>query len=183
MIKRTMTAGALAAALLLSGCSARVAMPSYQPKSSAALTGQMSLGEFPYALAPKLAPNALHNTAAGTLYLTEPIANHVAQAVRQELLQAGIAVRPDLACRIGGAIQDLTLDDLGYSVDYTLVMDYDLTAGKDSLYRKTTSETKNGSKFVDIASVLSVVNEMIGRSVDQVLTDKAFQSAVKDRCQ
>jgi hypothetical protein len=169
-------------AMGLSGCSARVAMPSYQPKSEAVVEGELSVGDFPYALAPKLPPLAINNTAAGTIYLTQPISEHVAQAVRQELLQAGLKVRPGFKCTIDGVIQDLTLDDLGYSVDYTTVLDFRLTDGASDLYRKTTSEKKNGSKFVDAASVLAVVNEMLGRAIDQVLTDPDFGSAVAEKC-
>lgn len=122
---RLLLAGALF--LILANCSTTVPA-SYTPQSFTEIgDGQIAIGEFSYApMESGIAANQLQNTAVGSIYIGTNVADFVKRATALELGRSGLRVSENADFRVDGVVEELKLDDLGYSVDWTYRVRYTL---------------------------------------------------------
>lgn len=171
----------LATVAVLAACSPPLTVP-YTPVGTAEVDGQIEVEEFAYEPPAGAKPNQIPNTALGKIYMTETISEWVTSAVRRELRLAGISSRGDILCGLGGVINEISVDDLGFSVDYLSDIDYTLYAYDDSVLVERNYEVAfNGEKFVG-ASVFASISKLVSDGIIQLLEDPEFVSTVESEC-
>lgn len=171
----------LSAVAILSACSATVTVP-YNPVGTAEVVGKIKVENFAYQPPVGMKANQLPNTAAGYIYLTEPVGEWVSNAIRKELRLAGISSRGETVCTLGGSVNKLLMDDLGWSVDYESNIDYELRDPDESvLLTKNYVVAFEGSKFVETA-VFASISKMVSDGIGQLLIDPEFITIVERDC-
>ena len=171
----------VAVAAVISACSVSVTVP-YTPGGISEVSGQIEVSEFAYEPPEGTKPNQLPNTAAGKIFMTEPVSEWVSNAVRRELRLAGISSRGDMLCTLGGAVNEFSLDDLGFDVDYVSDIDYTLYAQDDSMLMERNYHVAfKVAKFLE-TSVFASISKMVSDSISQLLADPEFVSTVETKC-
>ena len=115
----------IALGIVLSGCETAPIPVSYTPSSTLTATGAIQVGDFKYmpAVTGKIKPNEIHNTAMGTVLLNENVDKFFRDALFTELRFIGVKVGTGDK-QLTGTIKEFLIDDLGYSVDWTVDVDY-----------------------------------------------------------
>ena len=142
----------------LAACQVTVTVP-YNPVGTAEINGQIKVADFVYQPPEGTAPNQLPNTAVGKIFMTDPISEWVTKAVRRELRLAGLSARGERICTLEGVINEFSIDDLGFDVDYMSNIDYALRGPDNSeLLDKNVAIAFEGPKFLE-TSVLSTAEQ------------------------
>lgn len=179
--KRSFAALCVAAAAIgMVGCANPGLTVNYSPSSVKSAQGSLDVGEFKYSAVDKSAkpmpPKQIRNTAMGEIVLDREVAKFVRDGVFAELRFVGIKMVPE-AKQLTGDVQEFVIDDLGYSIDWTFRIKYDLTdkaTGK-VVYSSTKLIQRKTDKF---GNPLGALNETIKLSVEQLLDDAAFVKAI-----
>ena len=111
--------------LSLIGCTAqpKIALE-YRPVTIMELDGRVAVSDFGYFPKEGVNPMQIPNTAlGGGIMLTEPVGDFFSNAVRREFRQAGISLKQD-GCKLEGEINEVLMDDLGFTVDYKTEVRY-----------------------------------------------------------
>jgi hypothetical protein len=162
--------------LALTGCVSTVPV-NYAPSSILSASGSTSVVPFTYAPAQggKIKPNQIRNTAMGSILFEQNIDVLFRDAVFKELRFVGVKV--DSSDRkLSGDIQEFLIDDLGYSVDWTLIVKYRVTSGEAVVYEGTKEIKRRTNKF---ANVFGALNETIKLNIEELIKDPAFVTAIK----
>lgn len=117
----------------------------------------------------------IRNTTLATIRCDQNIDVFFRDAVFKELRFVGI--RMDNKGRtLTGEIQEFLIDDLGFSVDWTLRVQY-LIKGLQGevLYAGEKNTQKKTNKFVNFSRTL---NEIIKLNVDELIKDQGFVKAI-----
>jgi len=186
MIWRSTRAAALglAVAATASACSYSVTapMPAYAPVNNAELAGEVEVRPFTYPAEATIGPRVINNTAAGTITINQTVGEVVTYAVTRELRQAGISTKPGGKCWLRGVVNDLTVDDLGFSVIFTNEIRFQLFSRDGAaLLDKTYSRKMDGTKG-EIMPALMTINAMIGENVGDLLANPDFIGALARDC-
>lgn len=171
--------------ILLSACGPTmvISMPPYQPVTTAEIGGGVEVKPFKYFPKSKVKDNVIHNTASGELRLTEPVGEYVGNAVRRELRQAGISLKQDAKCWMEGEVNDLTIDDLGYSATYISDFRYVIWDRSNKTVLDNTYQQKfDTTKFVVADVIFANLNKVISANIAQLLDDPAFQKVMIEHC-
>lgn len=174
--RTTFTSVAIAAALLLSGCATTIPV-NYAPSSTMSIKGGTAVGDFAYlpAASGAVKPNQIRNTAIGNAMFEQNIDAMFRDAVFKELRFVGVDVN-DPDTHLTGEIQEFLIDDLGYSIDWTIRTKYTVT-GADGMRYEAVKETKrNTNKFVNVFGAL---NETIKLNIESALQDPQFLAAIQ----
>lgn len=129
---------------------------------------------------PQIAPNQIRNTAIGNILLEKDIKDFVRDATFAELRFIGVKVNGDQQRRIlTGDVQEFLVDDLGYSVDWTLRIAYVVTdkATQSPVYSQTKEIKRRTNKF---ANFFTSLNDSIRLSTEALAKDPDFLSAIKE---
>ncbi len=168
------------ALLLLGGCASQPLPLNYAPSSVLTLEGKMSVVAFKYLPAinnPKIKPTQIRNTALGNAIFEQPIDHIFKEAVFKELRFVGVKLdNENLA--LSGEIEEFLIDDLGYSVDWTLRVKYVVTdkeSGK-VVYESVKNTQRKTNKF---ANIFGALNETIKLNIEDLIKDQAFAGAIK----
>ncbi len=146
----------LVAVAALSACSVQITVP-YTPGGTSEVSGQIEVVEFAYEPPEGMKPNQLPNTAACKIFMTEPVGEWVTIAIRKELRLVGITSRGDMVCKLEGAVNEFSLDDLGFDVDYVSDIDYILYAQDDyMLLERNYNVAFTGAKFLETSVFASI---------------------------
>jgi len=177
-IGRTAFAAASIVALALTGCANMPAPVNYSPASTMSATGNVTVADFKYLPASdgKTAPNQLKNTAMGEIKLDKNIDVFFRDAVFKEFRFIGIKV--DGTNRtLKGDIKEFLVDDLGYSVTWTVDVHYYVT---DSQSGKLVYETdkKTTNKTAKFANVFEALNQQIRSNIEELLKDQDFRKSI-----
>lgn len=125
----------------------------------------------------KIKPNQIRNTALGNVLFDQPIEKIFKEALFKELRFVGVKLdNPDR--QLGGEVEEFLIDDLGYSVDWTLRVKYvlkDKATGR-VLYESVKSTQRKTNKFVNQFASL---NETIKLNIEELMQDKALTEAIK----
>lgn len=172
--------------LLLLGCAVLTSCTTpitlvYTPGSLITGKGEIKVEPFKYVPAQKgiVQPNQIRNTAIGSIQLNENIDQFVTNAILSEFKYAGYTIRSG-KLTLFGEIREFLADDLGYSVDWTFDVDYDLRSdetGK-SLITKAVHVSYRSDKFVGALNAVSLV---IRSSFDDLMKDQVVRSALDAR--
>jgi uncharacterized lipoprotein len=150
----------------------------YAPSSVLSATGSVSVMPFTYLPAQngRVKQNQIRNTAMGTLLFEQNIDTIIKEAVFKELRFVGVKTdSPNI--KLSGEVQEFLIDDLGYSVDWTLRVRYVVTKNDGTLsYDSLKNIQKRTSKF---ANVFGALNEIIKANIEELIKDEAFRNAIK----
>ena len=153
---------------------------SYSPSSAMSATGNVTVGTFRYEPAVKgqVAANQFRNTAMAGVKVDHNIDEFFRDAVFKELRFVGVKVDAGSKRVLSGDIHDYLIDDLGFSVDWTVDVTYSVTDGADGkpIY---TAEKVTKSHTAKFANAFATMNEQIKLNVEQLLKDPAFLDAIK----
>jgi hypothetical protein len=123
----------------------------------------------------KVKPNQIRNTALGDIKFEQNIDSIFRDAVFKELRFVG--VRVDATNKfLSGEIQEFLIDDLGYSIDWTLTVKYQVKDGDRIVYNDTKTIQKKTSKF---ANVFGALNETIKMNIEELIKDSKFITIIK----
>lgn len=162
----------------LAGCATRPAVTHYAATSVMTVQGATAVGDFSYrpAREGRVAANQIANTAVGDVRLDQDVARFVRDAVFLEL--RGVGIRTGAADRVlRGDVVAFDIDDLGYSVDWTLTVAYTV-AGADGLprYQGTHTVRRRTAKYGNPSGAL---NETVKRNIEALLADPGFVAAIR----
>lgn len=167
---------AIVAAAMLSGCVSRPIAVNYAPSSTMSATGEVDVVPFTYLPAANgvVEPHQIRNTALGDALFEQNVDVMVRDAVFKELRFVGVNVGTN-DTKLSGEIQEFLIDDLGYSVDWTLRIKYMVSDASGTTYEKVKEVQRNTNKFVNIFGSL---NETIKLNVEELLKDPEFLQAI-----
>ena len=152
----------------------------YSPSSTLSAEGAVSVVAFTYSAADggKIKANQIRNTALGNAYFGKDIAKIYEESVFKELRFVGIKVDSD-KLSLGGDVQEFLMDDLGYSVDWTLRVKYHVKEKQSGqiLYDEVKEIRKKTEKF---GNVFGVLNEIIKLNIEELIKDEKFRSLISN---
>lgn len=154
-------------ASVLTACSAQAPITNYTPQDvtgGVKYQGNANIGQFTYAPFEQgiVRSNQIQNTAVGNIYLGTDIADFVQKATLIELERAGIK-QNNTNVTVTGRIKEFKADDLGYSVDWSYIINYKLIDSKTSailLDRDYVIEPLKTSKF-DLTIVFNSISKVV----------------------
>lgn len=175
-IRKSLFVFAATFAVTLAGCATTLPV-NYAPSSTMSATGSIAVAPFTYlpATSGQVEANQVRNTALGNIKFEQNVDMLVRDAVFKELRFVGVDVR-DQDRKLSGEIQEFLIDDLGYSVDWTLRIRYQLADGSGQPYDSVKEIKRNTNKF---ANVFGALNETIKLNVEELLKDPAFIQAIQ----
>ncbi|MBO9355003.1 hypothetical protein GG851_13485 [Bordetella petrii] len=142
-------------------------------------TSQQASGGSPGDYQPaQIAPNQIRNTAMGNILLEKDIKDLVRDATFTELRFMGIKVNgTQQPALLTGDIEEFLIDDLGYSVDWTLRIAYVVAdkAGGKPAYQATKEIKRRTAKF---ANFFGALNDTIRLNIEELAKDPAFLAAI-----
>lgn len=166
------------AAALLAGCGGGKLPLNYSPSSVMTVGGSATVGSFRYAPYEQgtVKRNQIRNTAIGSIVFESDVDQFFRDAVFKELRFVGVRLdNPDLV--IGGDIEEFLIDDLGYSIDWTLKVRYVVTDKTGTLrYEDVHTTQRKTAKF---ANVFGALNETIKFNIEEMMKDPAFLKAIR----
>ena len=163
--------------LILSACASTISV-NYAPSSIAFQgAGKVRVEAFKYqpAISGKVDADQIPNSAIGSIHLGQPLGNYVANAFASEFKLGGYQIGPG-GLEITGNIQELKAGDLGFSVDWTLVLAVSLIKKDGKKLEKTVEVKKNTNKFGDLSSMF---NPIIKEAFEKVVTAPEVKSFLK----
>ena len=177
---RAMLFGAGLVAIGLAGCVSDPPLPvNYAPSSVLTASGSTSVSTFRYLPAEmgKVEPNQIRNTAIGNIRIEKDVSVFLRDAVFSELRFVGVKL--DNQERVlSGEVVEFLIDDLGFSIDWTLTVKYRIAApgSQAPLYEAEKITKRNTAKF---ANVFGALNETIKLNVEEIIKDPAFIASIR----
>lgn len=166
----------------LSGCASAPIPVNYAPSSVKSASGALSVADFTYlpaasTSAKPVASNQIRNTAMGEIKIDRDVNKFVRDAVFAEFRFVGIK-SDDPSKVLSGEIEEFLVDDLGYSIDWTLRIKYTLLQAdsKKVLYSSVKNTQRNTAKF---ANAFGALNETIKLNAEQLIEDPEFAKLIK----
>lgn len=163
--------------LLLAGCVDTVPID-YSPSSTLTATGTVEVADFRYlpALNGRVAANQLRNTAIGDIKLNQNVDKFYRDAVFKELRFVGVRVAGS-DVKLTGDIKEFLVDDLGYSVDWTIDVRYVVTnKATNAITYDSEKVTKNNTaKF---ANAFGALTQQMKFNIEELIKDPAFIKAM-----
>jgi hypothetical protein len=176
-MKKTFVLILLFVALTVVGC-APISL-NYSPSSAMTATGSFSVSDFKYipAIEGKVKPDQIKNTALGSFIVDKNIDIFFKEALFKEFRFVGIKME-DKSKILGGEIQEFLIDDLGFRVDWTLRVKYELYNKQNNalIYETTKLTQRTTQKF---ANPFGDLNETIKLNIEELLKDIQFVDAIK----
>lgn len=183
---RLILAAMAVASAVLTGCATAPIPVNYAPSSVLSASGSLlKVNDFSYlpaerppaANASAVASNQIRNTALGSILIDRDVKVFVRDAVFAELRFVGIKTNGG-RCELRGTIEDFLIDDLGYSIDWTLRIKYELTdpTSQKPLYAAVKSTTRKTAKG---PNVFGALNETIKLNAEELIKDPQFVQAVQ----
>lgn len=175
--KCLLATGLAVASLFLGGCTTPPLTMNYAPSSVLSASGNVSVGNFTYTPAQggKIKPNQIRNTALGTVLFEKNIDEIYKEAVFKELRFVGVKMN-DSGVSLTGDVQEFLIDDLGYSVDWTLIVKYVVKKQDGSVaYEAVKTIKKKSNKF---GNVFGTLNEVIKLNIEELIKDEEFKKVI-----
>lgn len=176
-MKKMLFIGA-SALLLFTGCTPKHVI-NYAPSSVLSVKGNTSIGQFNYLPAKngEVKMNQIKNTALGSIMFEENIDNVFQKAVFSELRLVGVNVNSNKNL-LTGNINQFLIDDLGFSIDWTVDVDYIVTnkASNKICYNQTKVIHKNTPKF---SNPFGALNEVIKLNIEELMKDPNFKKCIR----
>lgn len=171
--------------IVFSGCATKPKIAlEYRPATVLELDGKVSVNDFKYLPKEGVEQKQIPNTALGDgLFLDDPIGVFFANAVRREFRQAGLSIKTG-SCSLDGEINEILIDDLGFSVDLITDAKYILHDNQNKVLMDNTykTELKELSKFVDASVLFQNLNKMFSKNIETFMSDPKFAEFLKEKC-
>lgn len=170
---------------VLSACSATLPVSSYVPQNYTRFEGSASIGEFTYQpyLQGKVKSNQMQSTAIGNIYVSSNISDLVQRGTALELEKTGIKLGASNV-KLNGVVKEFKMDDLGYSVDWTYIINYTLVNTKTSatlLNKDYVADPKKTGKFGLPIDYANAANDMILSGYNKFITDPDVRKILEMR--
>lgn len=165
--------------VVLGGCAGAPVALNYAPSSTMTVKGVEKVGDFDYVPAKngKVKPNEIHNTAAGHVLFEKPIAEYFHNALFVESRFVGIDTGGAYPL-VHGSIDEFLIDDLGFSIDWTLSVTYILdNADGSTCYRKQQTHSRHTNKFIEGAG-FAILNEVMKSNIELLFKDPEFVACI-----
>lgn len=161
--------------IVFTGCGSVLPL-NYPPSSTMVVKGETKIGDFEYLPVQKfdIKENQIRNTAIGSALFEKNINQFFKDALFNESRLVGINVGSDKNI-LSGQINDFLMDDLGHSVDWTLVVRYDLKKDGVLCFSKTKVIDKNTLK----GAVLIFLNQIIQLNIEELFKDEDFKKCIQ----
>ena len=159
----------------LAGCVATLPT-NYAPSSTMTAAGTVNVTEFKYlpSINGKMKPNQLRNSAVGSFMLDKNVDKYFRDAVFTELRFVG--VKMGSGNTLSGEIKEFFVDDLGYSVDWTVDVHYVVADASGKTVYDSEKVTKNNTtKFLE---PLATLNAQIRQNIELLIKDPDFIKAI-----
>jgi len=177
-MKHLKVLGLLIFVAITSGCSTAPITVNYAPSSTMSLEGELKVGDFKYLPGennPKIKPNQIRNTAIGNILLEKNIDEYFEQALFTESRFVGIKVK-ETNNVLSGDIVEFLIDDLGYSIDWTLEVKYEVAMeDNETCYSKVHKIEKTTAKF---ANPFGTLNEVMKLNIEKLFADPEFVKCI-----
>lgn len=142
------------------------------------VNGTAFIGDFIYNPGqrdPEIALNQIENTASGAFKFDRNVDKVFGAAVFNEARLVVIDIDPD-ANIISGEIDRLFVDDLGFTVDWTLNIRYVVSEpGGTQCYNRIMIVERNTPKF---GNVFGTLNEIIKANIEMAFSDPNFVQCI-----
>ena len=175
----------LCVASSLVGCAGTLPTNSYIPQNIVRVDGRTDVGNFTYRpfLDKKVGKeNQIQNTAIGSIYTASSVAEYVKRGTALELEKSGVSIDAGAPISVEGNIIKFMADDLGYSVDWTYIVQYVIRNKIDGsvLFDKTFKPTvKKTGKFGLPLDYANVIAECVLSGYDLFIREKQVQEVFK----
>jgi hypothetical protein len=179
---RSLVALTLAAAL--TGCAAPKITLDYNPQSTLELNGAINVGKFDYKRREGIEENQIPNTALGSgLQTAQPISEFFEDAMRKEFRKSGLSLDTK-KCLMQGSIEKLLIDDLGFTVDFIVDVDYRIVneQGKNIFKQRIDTNLSGMSKFTVAQVMLNNLNKMFSDNILKLMKSTEFKQVVDNDC-
>jgi uncharacterized lipoprotein len=141
--------------------------------------GKAQIGHFNYLPAQQgiVQTNQIENTAIGNLYFEKDIHTYYQTALFSEFRLVGVNVHSNKNI-VEGNINKFLVDDLGYSIDWSLEVNYIVrdTSTNKVCYNTTKLVQKNTPKF---GNVFGSLNEVMKLNIEKLLQDQKFRRCIR----
>ncbi|WP_324681591.1 integrase [Bibersteinia trehalosi] len=160
---------------LLAGCSTTLPVSSYTPQNHTRFTGEVNLGEFRYLPFEKglVKSNQMQNTAVGQIFTSSNIADLAQRGTALELEKTGINLN-NSNIQLSGIVKEFKMDDLGYSMDWSYIINYKITNLNTSavlLDKDYVADARKTGKFGLPIDYANSANDMILSGYNKFITD------------
>ncbi len=166
----------------------------YTPRTLEQLSGAVSVENFVYARPEGIAENEFQTKGYDEkVFLTEPVGDYVAKAIKREFRQAGIRLRGADACSLAGIVEKFQIVKLGsfankvfgnaaptetrFNFNLTFLL---IDSGGDRLFKRKEEQTIKSASEDRAGSV--AFNKAIANAADNLLTDPAFVVSLREDC-
>lgn len=177
---RVKTTGAsVILAAILAGCATVTTIPvTYTPSSTLTAAGAVEVGNFKYlpAIDGKIKPNQLKNTAIEDIMLDQDVDKYFRDAVFTELRFVGVKVESN-SLQLSGEINEFLVDDLGYSVDWTVDARY-IIINKPTAKVIYDSDKITRNRTAKFLNPFVALNQQIKANIEALIRDPAFIEAI-----
>lgn len=163
--------------VFFAGCSPKFPI-SYSPSSTMILKGEVNIGDFEYLPIQKfkVKENQVRNKAPiGSILFEKNIDQYFRDALFNESRLVGISINSDKNI-LTGQINDFLIDEIGFSIDWTLDVKYDLKKDGILCFSKVKVVSRNTEKFV--GGFISL-NEVIKLNIEELFKDEDFRKCIK----
>lgn len=166
--------------VLASGCSGTIPV-NYTPQNYVRCTGAAEIGEFSYSPYEKGIvgkPNQIQNTAVGSVYLGQNVADLVKRATALELEKSGIILDDSCGYKVNGDVVELKAGDLGYSIQWWYSVKYTIENSETAavLHEDTyTPPMRKTGKFGQASDYGPAINELIVSGYELFIKDPKTQ--------
>lgn len=170
--------------LVLSGCATPKIALEYRTSTTQELTGALEVNTFSYNPKQGVKQNQIPNTALGSgVFLTEPLGEFVTNALKRELRQSGVSLQGK-NCKLSGEINQILIDDLGFTVNFVSDIRYILSQKNDKILLDKNHKIvlDKLTKFVAPELVLQSINKMFSENIEKFLGDPALKSILSKEC-
>ena len=162
--------------IFFTGCGPKNIVINYSPSSTMVVKGETKIGDFEYLPLQKfdIEANQIRNTAIGSIIFEKNINQYFKDALFNESRLVGISIDSDKNI-LSGQINDFLIDDLGYSIDWTIDVKYNLKKNGTLCFSKDKIINKNTSKFINVFGSL---NEVIKLNIEELFKDEDFKKCI-----
>jgi uncharacterized lipoprotein len=171
-------AAMVAVAVGVGGCAGTDTVPvDYSPSSTLTATGAVQIATFNYlpSINGKMKPNQLRNTAMGDILLNKTISAYFHDALFTELRFVGVKVGSGNV-QLSGDIKEFLVDDLGYSIDWTVDVHYVVKDSGGKVIYDSEKVTKN--RTAKFANAFVALNQQVKQNIESLITDADFIKAI-----
>lgn len=161
----------------IAGCATPPIAMNYAPSSLLKTNGNLNITKFTYKpfLDKKVEENEIKTTTIGYFKIESSIAEFVSNATKLEFKFMGTELSSNSTNTLKGEILDFLFDDLGFSVDTTLVINYVLSTNDRICFQKEIKTKKTAAKFVNPTGLVS---EVIKNNIETLAQEPIFSKCL-----